>query len=566
MSKIKTFTKQGTPLYELDDQKELASGGEGKIIAIPKNKNLIAKIYHQGCVNINETKFSYLNKLDGNIFIKPKELLYSKVGGILGITMDYLSHDYYPLDALFNKNTCLKNAISFQIKEKISKQLVSAVKSAHDLKINIGDFSGLNIMVNNQGDIKLIDVDSYEIPGYKHSDKLLREIRDWLKGGKVCTESDYFALSVVIFNYLTYLHPFKGVHKKYHQLEERMMRKIPVFKSDPDLIIPKCYEQITDNYLNEQFNKLYVLGERFLMSVDKLAQPVIGKKVLAQTFTEKDVLVQNVISSVEIEYAFFTVNHGMLRTKDDYYIYDTSQKGIVFLKSVLKRSEWLDVFIGNHNIVLVDKNNEMHLYDKSYGKTEKITNIKLNPKSRYVHIENYVLMFNDDTMYKLNIDEVKYKNIKFEVKEIFGQSFSTHSGIIQNVGGIHYVHYFSGMDISVVKSPILTRGVFQIKDVGIIQYEENKQSKFKFYNIVNLKFNLFNEVDSFSHFAYRGTSQKDANLFVPKDNTIEVLRALDFYKIADIGCSTISTDTKLYNTNSGIIAVNETEAWLINKR
>ena len=34
-------------------------------------------------------------------------------------------------------------------------------------------------MINDHGDVKLIDVDSYQVPGIKHTNKLLEEIRDY---------------------------------------------------------------------------------------------------------------------------------------------------------------------------------------------------------------------------------------------------------------------------------------------------------------------------------------------------------------------------------------------------
>ena len=567
MAKIKTFEKDGTAFIDLDDTKEIARGGEGFLLPMPSNRTIVAKIYFPGCVNINELKFVYLNQLDDKLFIKPHKLLYNKSHAIIGITMEYLPKNYFPLDAIFNKNFCLQNKINNVVKEKISKQLVNAVKNAHSLNIHIGDLSALNVMINIQGEIKLIDVDSYEVPGTKHTDKLLEDIRDYFYGGHVCVNSDYFSLSVIIFNYLTYLHPFKGVHRKVARMAERMIKKLPVFIKDPELIIPKCYEQITDRYLQDQFEKLYLNGDRFLLSVDKLAMPVMGKRVQPQTITEAEVTLQNMITGEEIEYAFFTNHQGVIRSKNTFFIFDTSSRKQAFLKARLKRDEWQDVFIGNENII-VTKNEKLYLFDKSTEKTEEIINFKINLNARFIHIENLLIMLEDEYMYILDLDQIKYKHIKYTKTSAFGPGFMTHNGLIQNIGGIHYIHYHTGNSMSLIKSPTLLRGVIQRKDVGIAQIQENQKIKFKFYNINNSKFNFFQDTDSLSHFAYRGenSSAQDAMVFIPRDNEIEILRAMDLYKIADIKCSQISTDTKLYNTNAGLIVVNETEAWLLNKQ
>jgi len=566
MPRIKTYDKQGNALYGLYSEHEIGRGGEGIILTLPNNQNLVAKMYLPGCVNINEAKFNYLNKLPAKLFIRPQELLFGKNGEILGFTMEYLQHDYFPLDALFSKSNCQQYGITSQIKEKISKQLIEAVEVAHQLKITIGDLSGLNIMTNNKGDVKFIDVDSYEVPGFKHSDKLLRDIRDWFKGGRVCVEADFFSLSVVIFNYLTFLHPFKGVHKKCHQIEHRMIQKLPVFVKDPDLIIPKCYIPLSDSYLQNQFEKLYLNGDRFLLSIDKLMQPVMGKKVPAVAFKEKDVQIQNMLSGVEIEYSFFSISQGVIRTKDEYIIFDNNTSGLFFLKNRLNRKEYIDVFVGDQSIILVDSNYKLFTYDKSTHKTSEIKNIQLNPGARFVHIGNVILMVSDDTMYKIYIDEIKYNNIRFERIDVFGPGFNTRQGVIQNVGGVFYLHYSNGDSVAIVKSPLQPRATYQVKDTGIMQYEENKQTKYKFFNVNNGNITMYQEIDNLHQFAYRGKNLKDSFIFVPQDNKIEVLRSLDFYKVADIECSIIDTTTKLYNTNAGIIAVNDDNVWLINKK
>ncbi len=566
MAKIKTFKKDGSPLFDLDDTKEIARGGEGFLLPIPANKKQIAKIYLPGCVNLNEKKFSFLSKLDANLFIRPTELLYDKSHSIIGIVMEYLPKDFYPLDSIFNKNFCLQNNISNLIKEKISKQLILAVKNAHLNKINIGDLSALNVMINNQGTVKLIDVDSYAVPGIPHTDKLLEDIRDYFHGGHVCESSDFFSLSVIVFNYLTYLHPFKGVHRKIPTLQNRMIKKLPVFVKDPDLIVPKCYQSITDQYLQDQFEKLYLQGDRFLLSVDHFAQPQVGKKVQPQVISEAEVTLQNMLTGENIEYAFFNDTQGMLRTKDHFIIYDTSTRKTVYQKGKLDRQEWQDVFVGKRNIV-VTKDQKLFLYDKSFGTTEEIVNFKINTAARFIHIENLLVMLEDENMYVLDLDEIKYKHIKYVKTPIYGAAFMTHNGMIQNIGGMHYIHYMNTSgNLSPIQSPMNLRAVIQRKDTGILQFQENQKIKFKYFNIQSGKLFLYEETDILSSFAYRGNNIQDGLLFIPKDNIIEVRRALDLYKIADIGCSQLSANTKLFNTEAGLIVVNESDSWLLNKQ
>lgn len=568
MAKITVYSKDGQQLYELDESKEIARGGEGILLPIPRKKDLIAKIYHAGCNTITEKKFDYLSKLDSTIFVRPLELLYdnAKKKSIVGITMNFLPPDFYPLECIFNKNFCLKNNISIILKASIANKLVTALTIAHRSDINIGDFSGLNIMMNNDGEIKFIDVDSYEVPGVKHTNKLLEDIRDNLYGGNVSSNSDFFALSVVVFNSLTYLHPFKGIHKRVPKMSERMIKKLPVFVKDKDLIIPKCYEELKDNFLQTQFERLYLKGERFLLAIDKIIPLVVGKKIQPQTIQENDVMLHCFLNNVQIEYVFFNNNQGMIRTKDDYLIYDSTLRGTMFLKATLKRTEWLDVFVGEKNIILT-KENKLYNFDKSTGQYELINNFNINPKARFVQSGKFLIMIEEESLYHLDLDEVKYNTIKYTRQSAFGPSFTTHSGMIQNVGGTYYLHYSSQKSVSVAKSPFAIRGAYGIRDVGIVQYVEKGETKFKFYNISDSNLTLYHETENLSHIAYRGENSKSETslVFQPADNTINVLRAMDFHQIAEIKCSVASSDSRLYNTGSGLLIINEDQAWLINK-
>lgn len=563
---ITVYNKSGQKLYTLDNNKEIARGGEGYLVIVPTNKNLVAKIYLPNCVNITEPKFNYLNKLDSKYFIKPQELLYDKNGSkIVGITMEYLSQDFFPLDVIFNKSYCLKHNIDYKVKEKITNNLISAVKSAHQINIDIGDLSGLNVMINNYGDIKFIDVDSYQVPGIKHSNKLLEDIRDYLHGGGVSKESDFFSLSVIIFNYLTYLHPFKGIHKKITKLSERMIAKKPVFASDPDLIIPKCYEKIQDTFLLDQYEKLYLKGERFLISINKFSPPITGKQIKQQSISEKEVLVQYIFTGELIEHSFFNSKIGMIRTKTDFVFYDVSNKGMFIKKTSFSRSDWREVFVGEKNIVGV-KGQSLYLLDINKGTSEEIQNFTVKTGLRYVHLNNLIILFEEDYMWVLNINEIKYKNIMVDKINVYGPGFKTYNGIVQNVGGVNYIYSNINSKLASFMSPVLVRGYFAINDVGVLKIEENKQIKYKYFTIEDAQVKIKNDSEEINHFAYRGNDFKNSIIFVADDNKINVLRAIDFYKLAEIDCSVISKNTLLFNSDAGIIAVNETEVYLINKK
>ena len=239
------FSNKGKK-YIIKDSDEIHRGGEGKIMTIGSSDDIVAKIYHDNIQPISEEQFNFLSKIKNKIFVVPTELLKSEKGKIVGFIMEYISRDFFPISSILNKNFCRQNKINETFKRKTAQKLIDAVDYAHKNKIVAGDFNQYNILINKKGDIRLIDTDSYQTPAHKHSGILLDDIRDFLYGGTVSKNSDFFALSVMLFYSFTYTHPFKGIHKKYKKISDRMVQKIPIFRKDPNLKIPKVYQAVAD--------------------------------------------------------------------------------------------------------------------------------------------------------------------------------------------------------------------------------------------------------------------------------------------------------------------------------
>ena len=565
---IDTFDSNGNKLFTFDPSREITRGGEGMIFAVPGKRNLAAKLYLPGVKPISEKKFEFLNKLDKNLFVRPEELLYSKQGKtVVGFTMEYVKQEFFPVDSIYNKNFCLQNSINYQVKEKIAKKLIEAVVYAHSINVIVGDLSGLNVLTNINGDIKFIDVDSYETPGFKHGGKLLDDIRDYLYQGLISKNSDYFALSVVCFNFFTSMHPFKGMHLKYAKLHERMIHKLPVFVKDKDLKLPKCYEPLTDNNLLQQYESLYLKGDRFILSVDKFIQAQTKLKIIASVITEGDLTIQKVFSGETIEYANFNGEQGLIRTKKEFKLYSTPQKGNVIFKNTLLRKEYQDVFLGLKNVVLY-KNDKFQLFDKATQKIEDIDNISLPNTNKFFHAGNLLTSIDEDYMFILDLDTIRYKNIKYDRNKVFGDSFKIPHSIIQHTGLCDFLHFKQNNYMSCLRLPVdNVKGAIIRNDVGIVQYVSANQMKFQFFKIQDMKIEMMNLYsDSLIYFAYSGDNIKNSNIFVPSDEKILVYRAGDMFLISEINCSVVDTNSKLFFTNSGIIVVNEDEVFLVNKR
>lgn len=572
---MKALTESGKTISILD-KNEIKRGGEGKILTIPELPNQVAKIYlNSNYQHMSKAQKDALVVLDDRYFVKPQELIFKKAKKkeILGFTMEYLSQDFFPLAAFFNKNFCNTHQIDTAFKYQVAQTMIDCIAEAHQKQIVIGDLSGLNILVNLQGVVKFIDVDSYETPVHSHWGLLLDEIRDYLYQGLVSQKSDYFALAVVIFNLFTHLHPFKGIHKQHRALAERMLQKIPVFQSDPQLITPKCYVPLKNSDLQNQFDRIFANGERFLLSLTpQVSQtPTTLKPVFVPTsgdLTTKEAYHLN--PREFFQKAFFTQYLGVIFTNQQILLYDCSNKGYLTSIESLPNATISEVFVGNKNILFI-QNQDLYLYQKG-SSPQKIQNLNHTfEKGTYFQIDNILVLVEENNLRYLFLDEIIQGNIRVEQTPAFGKAFDMFNGLIQNVGGVQYVFYHSGKTLSAVKSDVLLKSVNIQGQVGIAAYEEKKQGetslKHEYFFIDNLQMKRSNVFLSKPlSFSCRMQNASRGIIFEPDDNQLLIRQSTDFQIIQTMKCDLLSTDSQLFNTPAGIVALEKDFCYLLNSK
>jgi len=571
---MKVFTESGKKIT-IVDKNEIKRGGEGKILTIPEIPDQVAKIY----LNSNYQHMSLVQKnalsvLDEKYFVKPLELIYQKKAkkDILGFTMEYLQADFVPLAALFNKNFCVSNNIDSDFKNSIAETIIEAVTHAHQKDIVIGDLSGLNILVDMQGNVKFIDVDSYETPVHSHWGLLLDEIRDYIYQGKVSKESDYFAMAVILFNLFTHLHPFKGIHKQYRGIAERMLQKIPVFKQDPQLIIPKCYTPIQESDLQEQFNEIFANGKRFLL---RLRKPILAKAFSTPitSITQDQLILKEIYKLNNKEFfqkAYFTDNRGLITTNQQFLIIDTSSKGIAPVKKQIYKADFQDIFVGEKNTVAL-KNRQLYTLqdDQSW---QILTNIGEGiEQGTYQQINNILVWLSGSYMRFLFLDEITQSIIRVEQTPVFVPAFDIFAGLIQNVGGVQYIFYKSGKTISTVKANKLLKNVRISGNIGIASYEEKQNSetqiKYEYFSIQNLQTKFSNAfINNFKSFAYKAQNAEKGIIFEPEDDILRIRNPQDFKILQEMNCNTLSTESQLFAPQAGIVALEANFCYLINTK
>ena len=459
---VNVRSKGGT-LYAARTSNEIARGGEGRILKVDEDPLVALKLYHPTRVPLSEERFGHLSKLSEKHFVRPNELLYDGTR-LAGFSMKLLPKDYFIIQMIFQKDFCKVNGVTSEIKTKVFRGLVEALKEAHGLGIVIGDLNPYNIMVTIKGDVKILDVDSFETPGYKHSGILLEDVRDYFYDGKVSKNSDFFALSVLLFTMACYVHPFKGIHARFKKISDRMINKLPIIKADPELKIPKFYEPLKKGHLLTQFERMY-LGkvERFLIDIDEQAASLIATAALpkpdaVKKFEQDQLAVQEVLFG-DIEDVSVVGLRVLVRTRTEFIVYDCSNKGYLALQSKKPRSEWDHLFLGDASTIGI-KDGSLFI-EPSRGKGfVKNGSIPVGAESRFHQVGNYLFVLNEDRLFKLNVNRVIGGNIEHTVDNVLGQSFNLYGGFFFRAGQHQLLFPVDGGLLSILPMPINIVGLY----------------------------------------------------------------------------------------------------------
>jgi serine/threonine protein kinase len=564
MTKFEVKTQTGRS-FLLKDEDEIHRGGEGRIILMPPKTGLVAKIYHPGIKTIGMQQYNALKVLPEKYFVKPMDLLYQN-NQIVGYSMEYAGKEFFPLSALFSQQFILRNGLDDKYKELIANKITEAVKLAHNQGFVIGDLNQYNILVNLKGEVKFIDVDSYQAPGEKHSGVLLDDIRDYYYQGMVSQNSDYFALSVLLFSLLTYIHPFKGIHQKYKSLADRMIHKIPVYLDDPLLKVPKCYKSITQPDLQSDFDKIYLRGYRFLLSINNYyAAKTFNKPAMIQSLDLENVSLKEIYSAKSIMNVNFNPFFGSIETSEVFILFRSMAKGNLERICELDKKEFSYVFPGNRNLLAL-RDRDFYCIDEK-GSLKKINNFQLPDESRIHQAGNILIILTQAQMYWVYIDEVLNNSIRNKRSEVFSGSFNLHSGLIQNTGGVQRIFYNTGKDIASVKTSRDIKRIFQSGNTGLLQYVENGKTENCYFRINGLSIEYSQDKpDGFFEFASFIPEKGQGYIFEPGEGKILIRRDSDFEIVSEISCDLVHTGSPLFYSGSGIIVWENQQVYLINQK
>lgn len=584
------YTAQGQPIV-IDDQDELNRGGEGRIMHLKKPTGKAAKLYFDHVCPLSAAHLNALQVLDSRYFVKPEQLLYADASKhkTIGFIMPLLNNSYYPLSALFSLPFCQKKGITPQKKWDIALQIIEAVADAHRKGIVIGDLSGLNIMCNNQGQLRFIDVDSYQSPAQIHSGILLDEIRDYYYGGNISAQSDWFALAVVLFQLFTYTHPFKGIHKTYTTLQERVIHRIPVFAADPLLTVPKCYIPLQDAFLQQQFNAFFMYGHRSPLQLNgNAAQLAAGHNLRPQLLPHTQLAagamhlshIWESNGSEQLLDAYTCGQYLLLQTDLQYRMYDLSTQGRAQLTAALPANRYEHFWIGNRYAVAV-RNNHLYGILPKDGSEYPLKNLHLTSDCRTMQYGNILAIVTPDFIRTAYLDEQNADFIRFDQQSVFGEGIRAGSGgLIQQIGGQTYIWFRAGNVLATALSPLPLQDLFVSENHVLVAYSDNantaanpalspqKRLRYTYAGIGNnlqLKIGT-QDSDRLKHFAYRPLDKQHGLLFEPADDTLLIRRTEDFQTLQTIDCPILTDETRLFNSAAGLVAVCANAVWLLNKK
>lgn len=548
-----TIKDSNGKIYKIDTNKEINRGGEGMIVSL--NNGKVVKLYFEASRAISQKKIDELSRLDNKLFVKPEIAVSGDYNGFIMSEIDCV--DYFPLYSLYSLNFAIKRGLPSDYQTKIADKLIAAVKNAHDNNIIIGDLNPFNVLVNNNLDVKFIDVDSYETVSYKHNGKLLEEIRDYKNNGFVTKNSDYFALAVCIFNLFTGIHPYKGIHSVYRDnLKDREVNDLSLVnkKEFGNIKVPKFYKAISDANLLGLFEKLFNNNERFLLD---LHGAIINQIKFDKVICSDDLLITTILSE-KIVSVTSSQNYLCITTDSRHLIMSTVSKGVVMNLTTIDKSI---------NIILTDKyiyglkGNKLKLFDVKKQEFIDITSLSINNVHCIKQYENILLIITtNNTMYKVYLDEVFCNSVKYTIENVYHKSFIKRDGLFQRLGDNNVIFYNNGKTLNSCIYPNNISDIQQVGNVGLITSVQNSKIVYELFSINKMgKMNIIQIPDLYNFTANEKfilLFRNDKLRFIDKDTLNEIVS----FKINDVD------DYQILSTKSGIITYNFSNVKLLNTK
>lgn len=551
---MQLYNKANQLLFDINVAKCFASGGEGSICEHPKDKTKVVKVYHKSRNLKLEQSLLELNKL-GTEFVKPEEIYYTAHGEIAGFSMKYVDMTkYVVLKKIFNNTFCIQNGFDKKIKYKIYQNLTAAIKHTHSLGIVIGDLNPYNILVNNTGEIVLLDVDSFGTKTNPHNGVLLEDIRDWDNHPNVSEKTDYFAFDVLTFWMFTFLHPFRGDYPAHKTIEERVCKKSSVLSNLP-ITIPKCYQPFTNHIIVDQFKQVFQDGLRFI--VDLSGQP----QILQISEISQPAIVQSnelFIRQLDTGIAKLSISDNFIAYLKDGLWNILSVRDFGVYNKLYTISDAENVFVGLKNVVYQKLN---YLWCES----RQLKNISNTHGLNCVADNNSIFMTSNmlDKYEALSVDDILNDSILSTQSNIFVKSLQFgEGGIWQNIGDKKWLLDLTKNQFNIIKTTFNIKNIYKRRGYVLIEHLDSNKTRYTMCRINGLNLEIGCDLPEWRYF-----DVKQGFVFIPEDGKINLINPTNNWKIVStIECSICAFDSRIYHTNAGMVIQSGNSIYLINKK
>jgi serine/threonine protein kinase len=363
------------------------------------------------------------------------EFIYDEKGLLInGELVDTIRMEW--LDGMLFKEYIEKNLANSSLLVSLSDNFLKMCQDLRDNQISHGDLQEGNILVTENGDIKLVDYDSICIPEIEGQKELVTGLKGYqhpsrFKGGKASLKADYFSELII---YLSIL----AIAKKPELWEKYQVKDTQYLlfsETDfEDLENSKIYKNLTG--LSLKIDKLLAILIEYLKTINYtelkpfllyLAPPVIKK------FTsDKEVLIQGSEMSLSWEV------ENALKVSIDNGINEAEHSGTIVLKPQ-DNFEYVLTAIGFNETVV--KKLEIKVFPTPIIKSiqvpiplfEKTTNLEVN-LPEFPHIELGINNFSNNLNVNFNntIDS-SFEKIKFNSLDKNFSSLNEKKGGLKNI-------------------------------------------------------------------------------------------------------------------------------------
>ena len=520
--------------------KSIAAGGEGTIYTL--NSKTVLKIYHTARPISFSSHLESLSKLTSE-FIKPIDIFYYG-NTVAGFTMDYVNlNDYYLFNNLFNKMFCTNNNVTKDLKIKILLNLKVSLQKIHDLNIQIGDLNQYNIFFNLKGEIKIIDIDSFQTPSHKHSNILLEDIQDYVNLGVINNRTDEYAFAVLSFWTLTHCHPYKWIVKNFApSLAERVCKGLS-FLNVKDINYPKVWEEPVGDILNE-FYDIFVSKSRKLLTLHNIDSVT---KQITVTLQSNALFIKELFNGVTN--LIGNMNYIAINRNKRYEMLNCSQPKVVSIKL----DSELELFPSTQGLVVGKSDSTLISNDK------KFSTPLIDHYHSYHNGNLCILQYTEDIMYSYNLNN-QIADIDHTNTVLYSKSIQLVNGyFIQNFGREKYLMVPNLNSFYLLKVPSNIKNVLLGENYIYLELKD----KSPVHRIYELKSNnigsSYIEFDQYVSFTEKGTL-----LFVPNDNTIDIYSNCTL--VSQLECPVCTKNSILKSTVSGILLLENSKLYLINKK